>query len=250
VETVALLRAGAIDIGGTGSTPPLTAQSLGADVVYLATSAPRPERGGLSVRADSGITDVAQLRGRTIALAHGSWQTSSLAFSLERAGLTWQDVTALDLSTAAAKQAFLAGDLDAWVLPDPTLAKVEQSVDVRVLVPTTEVLSHRSVFFGLGATAERRADEVRVVLQALDATDQWIAANVDEAAALLAGRPNQNGDTAVWASEVRRRPWGLQAPSEEFLAEQQRAADLLHRFGVLPTAIDVHRALPAAPLVR
>jgi len=249
VETVALLQAGAIDVAGTGSTPPLTAQSVGADVVYLATSGPRPERGGLAVRADSGITDVAQLRGRTVALAHGSWQTSSLAFTLEQAGLTWNDVTALDLSTRAAEQAFLAGDLAAWVLPDPTLSDVELKTDVRILVPTTRVLSHRSVFFGLRAAAQEQASQVSALLAALDATDRWIEANPDEAAAVLAARPGVPGGPRVWRTEVDRRPWGLLEPSPEFLDEQQRAADLLHRFGVLPRAVDVRAALPVRPLV-
>nr|WP_269204786.1 aliphatic sulfonate ABC transporter substrate-binding protein [Motilibacter deserti] len=249
VETVALLRAGAIDIAGTGSTPPLTAQAAGADVVYLATSGPRPERGGVAVRTDSGITDVAQLRGRTVALAHGSWQTSSLAFTLERAGLGWDDVTPLDLSTPAAEQAFVAGDLDAWVLPEPTLSAVEQKTGVRVLVPTTDVLTHRSVFFGLRSAAEEQPEQVAAVLAALDATDRWIEANPDEAAAVLAARPGVPGGTSVWRAGVDRRPWGLLEPSPEFLDEQQRAADVLTRSGVLPRSIDVRAALPARSLV-
>jgi sulfonate transport system substrate-binding protein len=242
VETVPLFRAGAIDVAGTGFTPPLTVLDHGTDVVYLATSDPRPGPGGLAVRADSGITEVGQLRGRTVALALGSWQTSSLAFSLERAGLTWDDVVPLDLSAAAAAQAFAAGDLDAWILDEPVLSRVRRDTEVRILTPTDDVLSHPSVFFGTRAVTEDRPDAVRVLLQALDATDTWIRQEPDAAAATLAGGTRDVG-------EVRRtltaRPWGLQLPSAAFLDESQRAADLLATFGLLRSAPDVRAALPA-----
>lgn len=245
VETVNLFRIGAIDLGGTGFTPPITLLDQGVDVVFLATSAPRlgEAAGGLVVRADSGITDTAQLRGRSIALALGSWQTSSLAFSLQRAGLTWSDVLPVALGEAAARQAFLAGDLDAWVLDDPALSKLRAEVDVRVLTPTEDVLSHPSVFFGTRRVAEEQPDAVRVFLQALDATDTWIAGHLDEAAELLAeGTLRSPADIRT---RLAGRPWGLQLPTTEFLEEEQRAAALLHEFGVLAGTPDAVSAVPA-----
>ncbi|MCW2876609.1 MAG: sulfonate transporter substrate-binding protein [Sphaerisporangium sp.] len=41
-----LLAEGAIDFGGTGSSPPLTAQAAGLPIVYAAASAPLPDDGG------------------------------------------------------------------------------------------------------------------------------------------------------------------------------------------------------------
>lgn len=250
VETVDLFRIGAVDVSGTGFTPPITLLSEGVDIVFLATSAPRSGEygGGLVVRADSGIDSVAQLRGRSVSLALGSWQTSSLAITLDRAGLTWDDVSPVRLSVPAALFAFRNGDLEAWVIDEPTLSRVRQEVDVRVLVPTQDVLSHPSVFFGTRSVAEEQPDAVRVLLEALDATDAWIAAHPDEAADLLVEGTARNRDDAL--ASLTTRPWGLRLPSQEFLEEEERAGALLHRFGVLPSAPLATVAVPAsAPFV-
>lgn len=250
VETVDLFRIGAIDVSGTGFTPPITLLSEGVDVVFLATSAPRDGQygGGLVVRADSGFTSVADLRGRSVSLAVGSWQTSSLAFSLEQAGLTWDDITPVRLSVPAALHAFRNGDLHAWVIDEPTLSKVRAELDVTVLVPTADVLSHPSVFFGTRAATVGQPDAVRVLLEALDATDAWIAANPEEAADLLVEGTLRSKADAL--ASLTTRPWGLRLPSAEFLAEEERAGALLHAYGVLPSAPAATAAVPAtAPFV-
>jgi sulfonate transport system substrate-binding protein len=246
VETVDLFRIGAIDVSGTGFTPPITLLAEGVDVVFLATSAPRAGEygGGLIVRADSGITSVADLRGRSVSLALGSWQTSSLAFSLERGGLAWADVTPVRLSVPAALHAFRNGDLDAWVIDEPTLSRVRRELDVDVLVPTADVLSHPSVFFGTRAIAAEQPDAVRVLLEALDATDAWIEANPDQAAALLVEGTLRSESDAL--ASLTTRPWGLRLPTAEFLEEEERAGALLHRFGVLPSAPEPTAAVPAS----
>jgi sulfonate transport system substrate-binding protein len=246
VETVDLFRIGAIDVSGTGFTPPITLLSEGVDIVFLATSAPRAGEygGGLVVRADSGIRSVADLRGKSVSLALGSWQTSSLAFSLEQGGLTWDDITPVRLSVPAALFAFKSSALDAWVIDEPTLSKVRDQLDVRVLVSTADVLSHPSVFFGTRAATEEQPDAVRVLLEALDATDAWIEANPEEAAALLVEGTLRS--TADALASLTTRPWGLRLPTAEFLQEEERAGALLHHFGVLPSAPQPTAAVPAA----
>ena len=52
---------GGYDFIGTGSTPPVTAQAKGHDVVYVAISGPRHENGRLVVRDDSPIRSVSDL---------------------------------------------------------------------------------------------------------------------------------------------------------------------------------------------
>src|SRR5690242_15598360 len=78
-----LLADGTIDVGGTGATPPIADQAAGLPVVYLAHSDPRPAHGTLLVTPDSEIQDVADLKGRRVALGIGSWQTLLLATALD-----------------------------------------------------------------------------------------------------------------------------------------------------------------------
>lgn len=246
--TPAALRDDVIDLTGTGSTPPLTALAAGADVVYLATSAPRPQHGSLVVRDDSPIRELADLAGRRVGLAIGSYQSSLLVEALDREGLRWSDVDAVPGHGRAGAAAFESGELDAWIGGDPHLADVQSRVLTRQLVATDELISNRSVWFARRDVVEGRREEVLAVLRALHETDHRIATRPGEAAELLAREvEGEAGLDSVdaWEASLRRRPWGLLPVGEEFVAEQQHSADLLHRDGQLPAAVDVAGAVDA-----
>ncbi|MBL0932180.1 MAG: ABC transporter substrate-binding protein, partial [Alphaproteobacteria bacterium] len=91
-ETGRRLAAGEIDVGGTGSTPPIRDQAAGLDVRYLAASAPRPENGAIVVAPGSALAGIRDLAGRRVGLIDGSFHTYLLARVLEAADLTVADV--------------------------------------------------------------------------------------------------------------------------------------------------------------
>lgn len=248
-DTGRALREDEIDFTGTGSTPPLAALADGADVVYAAISEPRPEHGALVVREDSPIRSLADLRGKRIGLGIGSYQSTLLAFALDRVGLTWQDVEAVPGNGRPGAEAFRSGELDAWIGGDPHLAEVQRTVGVRQLVDTDELISNRSVWFARRDFAQERPEAFDAIVAALQETDAWIAANPREAAALLARE--LDGDHSVDAVDsleaaLVRRPWGLHPLTDEYVEEQQRSADLLHRNGQLARPIVVADAVVQA----
>ncbi len=243
-RTVDLIGANIIQIGGTGSTPPITAQAKGVPLVYIATSAARPV-GGIYVRNDSAIRTIADLAGRSIALGVGSWLQALLATALDRAGLVWNDIVPLDLTEPEARSALLAGDIDAWVSGGGLQQGAEK---LRVLANTQDLVSNPSVFFARRDYAERRPDVVTALAAALDEVDHWIAAHPTEAAEHLVAAAGGPLTAAEWQAHIAKRPWGLTAIGESFLSEQQRAADIFHRFGLLPRPVDVRNAVLAAPI--
>jgi sulfonate transport system substrate-binding protein len=244
-QTVDLFAAGQIDLGGTGNTPPLRAQAEGIDVVYVAVSDPRPAHGVLVVRQESPIRTVADLRGRRVALAEGSYQTTLLAFALDRAGLAYGDVETVSVTQAEGRRLFDSGEVDAWVGGDPELADAQAAGGVRELVDTASVHSNRSVWFAQRALAEERPDLLDAVVTALQRSDAWIAEHPREAAAIFAAEVAGSPGVDVWEQALRRRPWGPRPVSDDFVAEQQAAADLFARQGLLPSAITVAEAVVA-----
>ncbi|MEU5883081.1 ABC transporter substrate-binding protein [Spirillospora sp. NPDC047279] len=230
---------GGYDFIGTGSTPPVTAQAKGHDVVYVAVSGPRVENGRLVVRADSPIASPADLKGRRVALGHGSWQTTLLLLALEKAGLSWGDIEPVDAYGNAA-ELFLNGDVDAWVGSYPFLTEVERRTEVRTVIETDGLFSHRSLWFTSRAFATERRDELAAIVAALQESDAWVRENPREAAGFFT---SEDADLDAWEHALRTRPWGLHPVEEEFVAEQQHAADLFHANGLVDRGVRVADAV-------
>src|SRR5213075_2845878 len=82
---------------------------------------------GLLVPADSPVHSVADLRGKTIAVAKGSSAHGVLLAALQRAGLSTSDVKISYLQPSDAYAAFSQHTVDAWSIWDPytSQAKLE-----------------------------------------------------------------------------------------------------------------------------
>ncbi|GHF05718.1 hypothetical protein GCM10014715_72270 [Streptomyces spiralis] len=241
VRTGPLLTEGVIDFGGTGSTPPITAQAAGHDIVYTAVSAPRPDHGALLVTDDSPVRSVADLKGGTIHLAIGSWQTHLIAKALDDAGLSYAgDVTA-ERSGEDSEKLLRSGEIAAWVAQGAQLAAARRTGGVHVLIATGDVITDRSVFFTRRELAEQRPEVVEALTRALRRADDWAAAHPREAAQIAA--EHQGGTAGDWETALRALPWRIEEVSDAFLAEQQEAADIFVRTGFIERPVRVANAV-------
>lgn len=237
-RTVDYIGAGLVDFGGTGATPPITGQANGIDLVYVATSQPRP-LGGILVRSYSKIETVKDLAGMRIAFAAGSWLQQLLAFSLESAGLVWTDIVPLDLSEAVAHRALHDGHVDAWATG---AVAVDGENTLRYVAATGDIISNRSTFFASRVYAEQHPQILRAVLDTLNEADHWIAGHSAEAAHLFLQEIGEH-PVARWEEVIGKRPWGLVAINDTFVEEQQRTVDLFHKFGLITRKVSVRDAV-------
>ncbi|MFI6649309.1 ABC transporter substrate-binding protein [Streptomyces sp. NPDC050529] len=240
VRTGELLTRGVIDFGGTGSTPPVTAQATGHDIVYTAVSAPRPEHGALLVPEDSPVRSVADLKGSTVHLAIGSWQTHLIAKALDDAGLSYaEDITAVR-SNADSEQLLRTGEIAAWVAQGAELAAARRTGGLRTLVRTGDVISDRSVFFTRRDLAESRPEVVEALTRALKRADEWAAAHPRQVAEIAAA--DLGGSADDWETALASLPWTIEPVTDAFIAEQQEAADIFHRTGFIDRPVTVAHA--------
>ncbi|MDV7132492.1 ABC transporter substrate-binding protein [Williamsia muralis] len=241
-----LFADGGYDFIGTGFTPPITALAHGRDIVYVGISGPRVENGRLVVKADSDIQSAKDLAGKRVGIAHGSWQTTLLLFALDNAGLSWSDVIPVNTSVTDGADDFRSGSIDAWVGAYPGLSAVEADIEVRTLVDTEGLFSHPSLWFTSRDFAEKNSQQLNHIVDALRESDQWIIDHPREAAQFFVDDIVARGGDAsldAWESALRNRPFGINPVSDEFLDEQQRAADLLFANGLLPKPVTVRDAL-------
>lgn len=241
VRTGELLSRGVIDFGGTGSTPPVTAQAEGHDLVYTAVSAPRPEHGALLVPEDSPLRTAADLKGARLHLAIGSWQTHLIAKALDDAGLSYADDVTAERSIEDSEQLLRTGAVAAWVAQGPQLAAARRTGGLRTLIRTGDVITDRSVFFTRRDLAEQRPEIIEALTRALRRADDWAAAHPRDAARIASA--DLGGMVDDWESALTALPWRIEEVGDAFLAEQQEAADIFHRTGFIERPVTVADAV-------
>lgn len=227
------IAANLIDLGGTGSTPPIAAQSRGIPLYYVAHSVPR-DLGGIVVRKADSIEKIADLKGRKVSIAIGAWPTHVLAVALDQAGLTFDDVLVLNVAGNSAK-ALEHGGIDAYI---GTIPGGEATSKFRYLIKNTEITSNPSVYFAQREFADHHPELLKIVAQSLHEAEIWAGENPDKHAEFL---KQDHGSQAV--VHLDRSAFGLKPISPEFLAEQQKGADILHRFGFIHRKINVAEAV-------
>ena len=127
------IAAGSIDLGlgGSSTTVAAIAQGLEAEVFYIYDIIGDNE--ALVVREGSGIRDVADLVGKTVAAPFGATTHYHLLAALELAGVDPEALRIIDLQPPDLLAAWLRGDIDAGFVWEPTLARMLESGG-RVLV--------------------------------------------------------------------------------------------------------------------
>lgn len=106
---------------------------------------------GMVVRND--IASIADLRGKTVAAsAPGTAPYFTLAWFLNKNGLSVDDVTVVNLEPAAAAQAFVAGQNDAAMTYEPYLSTVRDNPEAGKIIATT--LDYPMIMDTFGCTPE------------------------------------------------------------------------------------------------
>ncbi|WKB54710.1 sulfonate ABC transporter substrate-binding protein [Eleftheria terrae] len=238
------LNVGSIDFGTVGEAPPIFAQAAGADLVYVAHQPPAPAAEAIVVPAGSPLGSVAALKGKRVALNKGSNVHYLLVKALERAGLRLADIQPVYLPPADARAAFERGSVDAWVIWDPFLAAAEQQLGARVLADGRGLVANHQFYLAARRYAEQQPAVIRAVVEELARLDAWSQQHPAEVAQVLA--PQIGLDVAITRRAADRFAYGIQPISPQVAAEQQKIADVFHQLKLIPKAIRIADALPAA----
>lgn len=240
------LADGHIDVGGTGSTPPIISQVAGLDVLYVAALAPRPANGGILVAKRSSIHSVRDLAGKKIALLDGSFHTYLLARVLESAGLSLKDVERIERAPGPSRDALIAGKVDAWIAMAPLLGQTVADGGARLLAPCGATIPNRSVFWTLGRR-NLSPSMIDAFVQELGRLGEAIAAEPKRAAHILVGLRLGGVDVATWRNTVAERDWSIVPADTAIIAEQQDEADTLFHHGDIMDRVKLAAALSTPP---
>lgn len=236
------MRAGAVDIGYVGETPPVFAQAGGVPFVYVASEASAPASEAILVPKASKIARVADLRGKKIAVNRGSNVHYLLVKALEEAKLTIKDVQVTYLAPPDARAAFDSGQVDAWVIWDPFQAAAEVA-GARTLRDGQGLVVNQFFYVSRREFAEAQPALVNTVLDQFKALTHWAKQNPEEAARALAKSSGVAYEALLIAE--KRHVYEIRSITPETLAQQQTIADAFHKLELIPQAVRIGDAFLA-----
>jgi sulfonate transport system substrate-binding protein len=235
------LNLGSIDFGYVGEVPPVFALAAGAPLVYTAYELPTPEAEGILVPKDSPIRTIADLKGKKVAFNKGSDVHWLVVKALEDAGLKYTDIQLAYLAPADARAAFQNGAVDAWAIWDPFFVAAQRQLGARVLTTAKGIVNRHQYFVSTRSFSEKNPEVVKVLMQELGETGQWVRDNYAQAAKELA--PIQGLEPDIVEASLRHYEHIYKPIDDTVLADQQRIADTFYELKLIPQKVSVKDAV-------
>ncbi|MES2259841.1 MAG: ABC transporter substrate-binding protein [Pseudomonadota bacterium] len=185
-DSIAALSSGQLDANSQTWSDTMTPLAKGVSVKTILVN--DNSAGNDALMANTKIKSIADLKGKSVALEQFSISHFVLANALARNGLSMKDVKVVNLSAGDAAAAFMAGRVDAAVVWNPWVSRIETSgkghalftsKDMPGLVPDLLVAHGKA----LGNPA-KRAELVGMIRAWFD-TEQFIRDNQAEALQIM-----------------------------------------------------------------
>ncbi|MBR0798344.1 sulfonate ABC transporter substrate-binding protein [Bradyrhizobium jicamae] len=230
------MNVGSVDYGAVGDSPPVFAQAAGAAIVYAAGQ-PITNGQGILVPQNSPIRTIADLKGKRVGFTKGSSAHNVIVRTLEKAGLTYADITPVYLTPPDAGPAFANGSIDAWSIWDPYFAIGESRQNGRVLVNAGEITRTNSFYIANREFAKTNAAVLQQVIDVTVSTAAWAEAHRDEVAKSLSAVTGIALDIQTIAAN--RSSFKVGPITDDIIATQQGVADRFFKLGLIPKQIAV-----------
>ncbi|MBR0873177.1 sulfonate ABC transporter substrate-binding protein [Bradyrhizobium tropiciagri] len=230
------MNVGSIDYGAVGDSPPVFAQAAGAAIVYAAGQ-PITNGQGILVPQNSPIRSIAELKGRRIGFTKGSSAHNITVQTLEKAGLTYADITPVYLTPPDAGPAFANGSIDAWAIWDPYFAIGETKQNGRILINAQEVTKTNSFYIANRDFAKNNAALLQQIIDVTTSTAAWAETHRDEVAKSLSAVTGIALDIQTIAAN--RSAFKVGPITDDIIATQQGVADRFFKLGLIPKQIAI-----------
>lgn len=232
------LNVGNIDLSAdVADTVPVFAQAAGAQLAYFARETPSPAAQAILVRDGSPLRNLADLKGKKVAVTKAAGAHYLLIAALAKAGLKFSDIQPAYLTPADGRAAFENGKVDAWVIWEPFLSAAQRQLPTRTLEGSQGLASYQRYYLTSSRFAAAHPQVLQTVYRELAKAGDWLRANPAEAARIL-GPLWGNLDPAIVEQANGRRSYQVRPVEPDGLGEQQKIADAFFAEGLLPRAVD------------
>lgn len=236
-KALEFLNSNSVDFGSTAGAAALISKSNGSPIknVYIYS---QPEWTALVSAADSGINEIADLRGKKVAATLGTDPYIFLLRALSRVGIQPNEVDIVNLQHGDGATALTTGAVQAWAGLDPHMARLELESGAQLFfrdvnLNTYGFLNVREQF------AERYPEYVKVVIEAYEKARAWTLENPDKAAEILARDAQISLDVAK--IQITRNTFTHAIPSEVQFEAIIEAGKILQDAAVINAKADLNQ---------
>ena len=235
---------GSLDFGAVGDSPPIFAQAANANIVYAASS-PISNGQGILVPPGSSIKTISDLKGKRVGFTKGSSAHNVVIIALEKAGLSYSDITPVYLTPPDAGPAFANGSIDAWAVWDPYFAIGEKKQNARILINAHEVGKTNAFFIANRDFANKRPGQLSNIIAGLATAAEWAEGHRGDVAKSLHEITGVPLDIQTVAAN--RATFAIGPVTDDVIETQQRVADGFAKLGLIPRQIKVRDIVWRAP---
>jgi sulfonate transport system substrate-binding protein len=238
------MAAGNLDLGSTSEIPPIFASQAanGGNFKVIASFESTTLNQELVIPKGSPVKSIADLKGKKVAYVNATTAHYFLVKMLQTAGLSWNDIDAVPLSTSDGLSALIGGKVDA-------LASYGNAIISAHLNGATELASAKDILSGnflYTATPEAINDPAKHAaivdfLARLDKFYAWSRSHQQKWAEITAANTKQPVEQALDTLKKgeAQRPSKLSVNFVRAIASQQDVADTLAGVGLLKGKVDV-----------
>lgn len=189
------LNSNSVDFGSTAGAAALVSKANGSPIenIYIYS---QPEWTALVSSADSEITSIEDLRGKTVAATLGTDPYIFLLRALAAEGIDSSEVEIVNLQHGDGATSLITNQVDAWAGLDPHMARVELDSGANLFYRepdfnTYGFLNVRSDF------AENYPEYVEKIIELYERARNWTLDNPEDAISILANEAEISEDVAT-----------------------------------------------------
>ncbi|WP_193605045.1 ABC transporter substrate-binding protein [Nocardioides dongkuii] len=230
-----------IDVAWVGSAPPIFGAAADAAFKVVATVEERDQKqDSILVPEGSDVTSVADLKGKTIAVAKGTSGHGHLLLALEDAGMTLDDVEPQYLAPADGLAAFQSGEVDAWAIWEPFVTQAVQEDGAVNITADQGAATDPYLQFEIASSASLEEEDTRESIQHfVGLLEEGFAWAVDNPEKWGEGWAEESGlPSSTTIAVATSKAADVVPVSEEHIASEQQLADAFFEAGEIPVEID------------
>lgn len=238
---VEALSAQAIDFGSMSQIPVAFAAISRAKIKVIATIKADVNEQLVLVPKSSTARSVADLKGKRVGYVRATTSHYFLLKMLQQEGLSFADITAINLSPSDGHTAFAAGALDAFALYGYVAERIKQSYGARVLRTANGILSGDYLYAARpdALTDPSSRAEIEGYLRATRMANRWRSAHQDAYSAAVAQTLGLPYEIVKAVHDGESQPRRLAPIDDAVVSTTQDIVETFFQAGVLPKRADV-----------